>query len=303
MSWNDLKLAFNKITHSAKNKKFVESEWEKFELLAKKVNHNCPDFLVNLVSSLKKAGKNKNKDKIFILDHGCGSALKSFYFIALGYTNIYGVNKNDEVDHLNLILKKKFSISEKRFFTTEGKLLPFIDNKFDFIFSLQVLEHVQDNCIELYYSEEARVLKKNGYAFHEVPHLLVPYDSHSRLWFAHWFPKFLQPMIYGVFKSLQNKQFLLHEGAQIAKKYNGEFLMLRTPKFHYQRILKYMGSFNELTLERLVRNTNFDNYDKDNPILLRKILYYIFKVPILGLLLARLLKNFFMLQTLSKKTI
>ena len=79
--------------------------------------------------------------------------------------------------------------------------------------------------------------------------------------------------------------------------------MLRTPKFHYQRILKYMGSFNELTLERLVRNTNFDNYDKDNPILLRKILYYIFKVPILGLLLARLLKNFFMLQTLSKKTI
>ena len=73
MSWNDLKLAFNKITYSAKNKKFVESEWEKFELLAKKVNHNCPDFLVNLVSSLKKAGKNKNKDKIFILDHGCTS--------------------------------------------------------------------------------------------------------------------------------------------------------------------------------------------------------------------------------------
>ena len=119
-------------------------------------------------------------------------------------------------------------------------------------------------------------MKKNGYAFHEVPHLLVPYDSHSRLWFAHWFPKFLQPMIYGVFKSLQNKQFLLHEGAQIAKKYNGEFLMLRTPFFHYQRILKYMGSFNELTLERLVRNTNFDNYDKDNPIITKKnfILYF-----------------------------
>ena len=64
-----------------------------------------------------------------------------------------------------------------------------------------------------------------------------------------------------------------------------------------------MGSFNELTLDRLVRKTNFDNYDKDNPLLLRKVLYYCFKVPILGRLLAKLLKNFFMLQTLSKKII
>ena len=142
MSWSDLKFAFDKLTQSAKNKKFIESEWEKFELLAKQVNNNCPDFLINLENSLKKVGK--NKDKVYILDHGCGSALKSFYFIALGYINTYGVNKNDEVDYLNFILKKKFSISEKRFFTTEGKLLPFNNSKFDFIFSLQVLEHVQN---------------------------------------------------------------------------------------------------------------------------------------------------------------
>ena len=116
MSWSDLKLAFDKLTQSAKNKKFVESEWEKFELLAKQVNNNCPDFLINLVNSLKKVGK--NKDKVYILDHGCGSALKSFYFIALGYTNTYGVNKNDEVDYLNLYLKKIFNF-RKKIFTTE----------------------------------------------------------------------------------------------------------------------------------------------------------------------------------------
>ncbi len=303
MSWNELKLAFNQLSYSAKKNKFLENEWEKFEILAKQVNNNCPDFLVNLMNSLKKVEKKKNKGEIFLLDHGCGSALKSFYLIALGYTNIYGVNKNDDIEYLNLILRKQFLISEKRFFTTDGRVLPFKNNKFDFIFSLQVLEHVQDNCIDLYYSEEARVLKNNGYAFHEVPHLLVPYDSHSRIWFAHWFPYFLQPTIYGVLKSIQNKEFLLHEGAKIAKKYNGEFLKLRTPNFHYKKISKYLGSFKELTLERLVSKANFNNYDKDNSLFVRKILYYCFRIPIFGRLLAKLLKNFFMLQTLSKKII
>ena len=56
-------------------------------------------------------------------------------------------------------------------------------------------------------------------------------------------------------------------------------------------------------LYRLLRKTNFDNYDKDNSLLLRKVLYYCIKVPILGRFLAKLLKNIFMLQTLPKKII
>ena len=45
---------------------------------------------------------------------------------------------------INKILKTKFSVSEIRFFKTEGKNVPFKKNFFDFIISAQVLEHLTD---------------------------------------------------------------------------------------------------------------------------------------------------------------
>ena len=207
--------------------------------MAVEVSHNPPIALDNLTSSLYKISKgNKN---IQILDHGCGGGLKSFYFVALGFKNVFGVNVNNNIDHLNTILKKIYNISEKRFFTTDGRKLPYESNKFNFIFSLQVLEHLSDSFIDQYYSEEERVIKKDGYVYHEVPHILVPFESHSRLWFAHWLPSFMQPIVYGILKTIQLKENKLLEGRAIAEKFNGGFVKLRTPNYHYKKIKMHFG--------------------------------------------------------------
>ena len=100
---------------------------------------------------------------------------------------------------INKILKTKFRVSEVRFFKTEGKNVPFKNNFFDFIISAQVLEHLTDEEVFLYYSEEGRILKENGFAYHEVPHKYIPYESHSRLWLIHLFPYFCKPFLYGLF--------------------------------------------------------------------------------------------------------
>lgn len=295
-----MKKAFNELQNSAKsNKNQIITKWEKFKEIAISVSHSPPMALDNLTSSLYKISNGK-KD-IRILDHGCGAGLKAFYFVALGFKNIYGVNVNYNVSHLNTILKKVYAISEKRFYTTDGRKLPFENSKFNFIFSLQVLEHLSDSYIDMYYSEEERVLKKNGYVYHEVPHILVPFESHSRLWFAHWLPAFIQPIAYGVLKTIQLRENKLLQGKKIAKRFNGDFVKLRTPYYHYKKLNVHFGSFTDMTIDRLVRKTDFKYYDKDNPVILRKFLYFIFRLPVIGHMFARLCKNFFMLQTLAQK--
>jgi len=300
MNWTEMKKAFNELQNSAKsNKNQIITKWEKFKEIAISVSHSPPMALDNLTSSLYKISNGK-KD-IRILDHGCGAGLKAFYFVALGFKNIYGVNVNYNVSHLNTILKKVYAISEKRFYTTDGRKLPFENSKFNFIFSLQVLEHLSDSYIDMYYSEEERVLKKNGYVYHEVPHILVPFESHSRLWFAHWLPAFIQPIAYGVLKTIQLRENKLLQGKKIAKRFNGDFVKLRTPYYHYKKLNVHFGSFTDMTIDRLVRKTDFKYYDKDNPVILRKFLYFIFRLPVIGHMFARLCKNFFMLQTLAQK--
>ena len=301
MTWTNMKIAFNELIESSKNNNDrLLIKWKKFQKMAIEVSHNPPIALDNLTSSLYKISKgNKN---IQILDHGCGGGLKSFYFVALGFKNVFGVNVNNNIDHLNTILKKIYNISEKRFFTTDGRKLPYESNKFNFIFSLQVLEHLSDSFIDQYYSEEERVIKKDGYVYHEVPHILVPFESHSRLWFAHWLPSFMQPIVYGILKTIQLKENKLLEGRAIAEKFNGGFVKLRTPNYHYKKIKMHFGSYTDLTVERLVSKTNFEYYDNDNPVKLRKFLYFIFRFPIIGYHMAKLCKNFFMLQTLAKKS-
>ena len=301
MTWTNMKIVFNELIESSKNNNDrLLIKWKKFQKMAIEVSHNPPIALDNLTSSLYKISKgNKN---IQILDHGCGGGLKSLYFVALGFKNVFGVNVNNNIDHLNTILKKIYNISEKRFFTTDGRKLPYESNKFNFIFSLQVLEHLSDSFIDQYYSEEERVIKKDGYVYHEVPHILVPFESHSRLWFAHWLPSFMQPIVYGILKTIQLKENKLLEGRAIAEKFNGGFVKLRTPNYHYKKIKMHFGSYTDLTVERLVSKTNFEYYDNDNPVKLRKFLYFIFRFPIIGYHMAKLCKNFFMLQTLAKKS-
>ena len=82
--------------------------------------------------------------------------------------------------------------------------------------------------------------------------------------------------------------------------FSKNFLILRSPHFHKKMLIKNIGSFIDLTYDRLLREEDFSSYDNDSPIILQiytKIIYNstIRKVFSLNH------KNFFILQTLSKK--
>ena len=198
-------------------------------------------------------------------------------------------------------MKDKFSFNKKKFLLTDGKKLPFPDKYFDFIISSQVVEHLTDEEVLMYYSEEGRVLKSFGLAYHELPHKYIPYESHSRLWLIHLFPYFCKPFLYGVFISMQKRKNLFFKGSYYARRFSKEFLILRSPSFHKKIVNKYIGSCEDLTLKRLLEKTDFSSYDMDSPLKIRKVLDAIFQLPFFGKFFALILKNFFILQTLSIK--
>ena len=299
--WNNLRKKYASILKSEEAGLNFDSEWMEFKEIALSIEKNPPPAVSSIQNSLNQIEKYKDRKNIKIFDHGCGAGLKIIYLATIGYTSVYGVNVNFDVNFINKILKKKFNIKENHFFITKGKTVPFKNKFFDFIISSQVVEHLTEDEIIIYYSEEGRVLKKNGYAYHEVPHKFMPYESHSRIWFVHLFPYIFKPFLYGLFISLQQKKNLFYKGRYFAEYYSKSFLILRSPYFHKKMILKYIGNFQDLTLNRLKTNNDFSSYDKDSPLLLRKFIQNIFLLPILGGIFVFIFKYFFILQTLSKK--
>ena len=179
--------------------------------------------------------------------------------------------------------------------------MPFDNEYFDFIISSQVVEHLTDDEVYIYYAEEGRVLKDNGLAYHEVPHKFMPYESHSRLWFIHLLPYFCKPLLYSIFISIQKKKNCLSKGKYYAEYFSKKFLILRPPSFHKKMILKNIGRYEDITINRLMKDIEFSSYDKDSPVMLRKLIQRVIMIPFIGKLFVIIFKNFFILQTISKK--
>jgi len=163
--------------------------WRDFAAHVQKTKNTPPYHLRRLLAALTKVRGERAASEVAILDHGCGGGVTLLYLLALGYTGIYGATVGNPREMWDLLLREVFGIEVRRFFIYDGKTLPFADEHFDFIRSQQVLEHVTDELIGLYYAEEERVLKPGGMVFQEVPHRLYPYDSHTRTCFIHWFPR------------------------------------------------------------------------------------------------------------------
>ena len=122
--------------------------------------------------------------------------------------------------------------------------LPFDDNTFDIITSSLVLEHVVNP--DFYYSEAARLLKPGGVCFFNFPHRLKPYDTHSRCWFIHYFPKNIRKILWDIF-SRQGGTYL------------NNYLYLRTVSTHKRIALKYFRIAEDKTGNR-IKTINYVNY-------------------------------------------
>lgn len=98
-----------------------------------------------------------------ILDFGCGAGNMVEEYSARGY-DAFGCDiRAEESAQLRRIDEK-------------NPFLPFADDTFDFVFSDQVLEHVQDH--QLAFAELARVMKPDGITLHVFPARLKPTEAH-----------------------------------------------------------------------------------------------------------------------------
>lgn len=197
----------------------------------------------------------KNNKSARILDYGCGTGVLNILLLLKGYINVHGVDVIEKFD--NKILRymdfnnasfKLINVQDTNptanNLNNEDEKLPFDDETFDVITSSLVLEHVLN--LDFYYSEAARLLKLGGVCFFNFPHRLKPYDSHSRCWFIHYFPKKIRKILWDIF-SRQGGTYL------------NNYLYLRTVSTHKRIALKYFRVAEDRTGNR-IKTINFINY-------------------------------------------
>ena len=191
MKWKELKRAYSELLIKVReNKNFLKNGISLKKLLMKFQKASSRRFIYSLFTKYFRK-KKIDKKNIYIFDHGIGSGMKSIYLAAIGYYNVHGVDRSGDVSALNKILKKMFGIKKKTFIKLMVKNIPFPDNYFNFIMSIQVAEHVTNDLMILIILRKVEFLKEGGYVYHELPHKLIPFESHSRLWLIHLFPSFL----------------------------------------------------------------------------------------------------------------
>ena len=153
------------------------------------------------------------------------------------------------------------------------------------LFSQQVIEHVEPKIKLSFIKEENRVIKINGLIYHQIPHRLVPYESHTRVWFLHWLPK---------------KIFKLFLFKKRKKEFISKSLFLDWPWEIKNLFLKCDLKYYNITHYRLIEKPDGKKlYGASS--FIRELFYKLTKLPIIGRFLIKIFKNFFMLEVYSKK--
>lgn len=274
-----------------KNKYSKEYKLKKWNYLDTLINNS--DYIPPHFGSLLISKEIKIRSNAVILDHGCGSCLTLCFLALKKFNNIWGVEVNYNSDpykinyvnkvnsFLNLVLNDK----RKRIIIYDGKKLPFGKYFFDFIFSQQVIEHIEPKIKLSFIKEENRVIKKNGLIYHQIPHRLVPYESHTRIWFLHWLPK---------------KIFKLFFFKKRKKEFISKSLFLDWPWEIKNLFLKCDLKYYNITHYRLIDKPDGKKlYGASS--FIRELFYKLTKMPIIGRFLIKIFKNFFMLEVYSKK--
>jgi len=112
------------------------------------------------------------KEKIKILDVGCGTGSEIEFFSNFG--QVIGIDSSKEA--IDLCLHRGL---EDKVVEANAKKLPFIDESFNLVLILDILEHIQ--CPNSAILEICRVLKKEGFAIFTVPAYNFLWSEHDKI--------------------------------------------------------------------------------------------------------------------------
>ncbi|MFP6757915.1 MAG: class I SAM-dependent methyltransferase [Alphaproteobacteria bacterium] len=286
MSWLEVSAALRELTQVRNDGGSMASSWRSFVDLVNADPGRHPFHLRAIVGIVEDVGRAQGPNRVRILDHGGGGCSTLLYLCAMGYNGIHGIDlHSSNAKRWNRLLSEVLDIQETRLFSYDGRHLLFADDSFDVVFSQQVLEHVRPDVVDTYYAEEYRVLKPGGVVFHQVPHRLVPYDSHTRTWFLHLLP-------YRAWRWVLRRLGKSSETTETA-------LFLRWPWIHRRKIGEHFHHNVDVTIDRLVGIDDYSTYD--GPVRLRQAITRVVGMPLMGPLARRALKNLVMIDTVSRK--
>jgi len=103
-----------------------------------------------------------------VLDLGCGSG-RHVVYLARNHFSVFGLDSSPEGIELTRTWLKKENLRADLRLQNMTALLPFKDNFFDAVISIQVIHHARLAEIRKVVKEIARVLKRNGIVYITVP--------------------------------------------------------------------------------------------------------------------------------------
>lgn len=279
-TWGMVKSAAENLLQPEATPETFDRHWTELQNLARQMELSPPMHIAQLLDALTALTGDRERAHVDILDHGCGGGLTVLFLIALGWRGARGVDikHGERFARLNAAMRDAGIVSDTIFREFGGGVLAFEDESFDFIFSQQVIEHVNDQSIELYYAEEGRTLKQGGRVYHQIPHRLVPYDTHTKTWLIHYLPRKLQRPFYRL--------------AGWKPDHIQSFLFLRTPRFHNRRIKKHIGTPQNMASRRMISDVVEHKHHKG----LRNLMAMLYRSPVIGHLLRPVILSVVMLE-------
>jgi len=261
----------------------VSQPWRRFADAAAASHDNPPYHLRPLLRALQRL--DLPQERVRLLEHGYGSGKSLLYLLTFGYRSVYGVDLGTDCAPLNRLLAEIHGMPGPHFFAYDGTRLPFANESFDFVFSQQVLEHVAPQVLEPYFAEEGRVLRSGGIAYHQIPHRLVPYESHTRTWLIHYAPRPVALQLYRLTKC--NLAFVR------------DHLFLRRRGTYATLMRRHIGTCEDISAVRLTQDRI--GHDYDGPASVRRALTGLFALPGAGRIFASAARHFMMAELVATK--